>query len=69
MEVYQKMYTTLFNAVTDALEKIEAQNYGDAKDLLIAAQQQAEDIYILDSRINMTRLVPQLRVLHKSQPA
>ena len=23
----------------------------------------------LDSRINMTRLVPQLRVLHKSQPA
>lgn len=46
MEVYQKMYTMLFNAVTDALEKIEAQNYGDAKDLLIAAQQQAEDIYI-----------------------
>ena len=46
MEVYQKMYTTLFNAVTDALEKTEAQNYGDAKDLLIAAQQQAEDIYI-----------------------
>ena len=26
MEVYQKMYTTLFNAVTDALEKIEADN-------------------------------------------
>lgn len=25
--------------------------------------------YTLDSRINMTRLVPQLRVLHKSQPA
>lgn len=46
MEVYQKMYTTLFNAVTDALEKIETLNYGDAKDLLIAAQQQAEDIYI-----------------------
>ena len=27
------------------------------------------DIRNLDSRINMTRLVPQLRVLHKSQPA
>ena len=26
-------------------------------------------LLILDSRINMTRLVPQLRVLHKSQPA
>ena len=46
MEDYQKMYTTLFNTVTDALEKIETQNYGDAKDLLIAAQQQAEEIYI-----------------------
>ena len=43
---YQKMYPTLFNAITDALEKIEGQNYGDAKDLLIAAQQKAEDIYI-----------------------
>lgn len=28
-----------------------------------------ENTDILDSRINMTRLVPQLRVLHKSQPA
>ena len=46
MTDYQKMYTTLFNAVTDALAKIEAQNYGDAKDLLISAQQKAEEIYI-----------------------
>ena len=34
---------------------------------------QSQGMYIvyinLDSRINMTRLVPQLRVLHKSQPA
>ena len=46
MTDYQKMYTTLFNAVTDALEKMEAQNYGDAKALLISAQQKAEEIYI-----------------------
>ncbi len=46
MTDYQKMYTTLFNAVTDALEKMEAQNYGDAKFTLIAAQQKAEEIYI-----------------------
>ena len=46
MTDYQKMYTTLFNAVTDALEKMEAQNYGDAKSMLIAAQQKAEEIYI-----------------------
>ena len=43
---YEKLYHLLFNAITDALEKIEGQNYGDAKDLLIAAQQKAEDIYI-----------------------
>ena len=43
---YQKMYTTLFNAISDALKKIEDQNYGNAKELLIAAQQKAEEIYI-----------------------
>ena len=28
------MYTTLFNAITDALSQIETQNYGDAKETL-----------------------------------
>ena len=46
MPDYEKMYHLLFNAATDALEQIEQQNYGSAKDLLIAAQQQAEEIYI-----------------------
>lgn len=46
MANYEKMYSTLFNAITDALEQIEQQNLGSAKDLLIAAQQQAEEIYI-----------------------
>ena len=43
---YQKIYTTLFNANTDALSQIETQNYGDAKEILISAQQKAEEIYI-----------------------
>ena len=46
MADYNKMYLLLFNAITDALEKIEGQNYGDAEELLIAAQQKAEEIYI-----------------------
>ena len=46
MPDYQKMYTTLFNAITDALEEIEKQNIGLAREQLIAAQQLAEDIYI-----------------------
>ena len=46
MEVYQKMYYPLFNAITDALEQLDAQNYGEAKETLISAQQKAEEIYI-----------------------
>ena len=46
MPDYEKMYHLLFNAITDALEQIEQQNFGSAKDLLIAAQQEAEEIYI-----------------------
>ena len=44
--MYEKMYFTLFNAVTDALEAIEAQNFGQAKALLIAAQQRSEELYL-----------------------
>ena len=46
MSDYQKMYLTLFNAITDALAQIEKQTYGDAKSTLIAAQQKAEEMYI-----------------------
>lgn len=35
-------YTTLFNAVTDALRELEKQNYGNAKELLVHGQLQAE---------------------------
>ena len=46
MPDYEKMYHLLFNAITDALEQIESQNYGNAKAKLISAQQKAEEIYI-----------------------
>ncbi len=46
MPDYEKMYHLLFNAITDALEQIEQQNFGSAKNLLIAAQQEAEEIYM-----------------------
>ena len=39
MANYDKMYSLLFNAITDALGKLEKQNLGDAKDILISAQQ------------------------------
>ena len=40
------MYTTLFNAITDALEQMESQNFGTAKETLITAQQEAEELYM-----------------------
>ena len=46
MPDYQKLYTLLFNAVTDAVEELEALNLGRAKERLVAAQRQAEEQYI-----------------------
>ena len=43
---YEKMYQLLFNAITDALEQMEKQNLGSAKDLLTTAQQKTEEIYM-----------------------
>ena len=42
--MYNKMYLTLFNAITDALEHIDADS--PAAKILIAAQQKTEEIYI-----------------------
>ena len=46
MPDYQKMYTTLFNAITDALEEMQKQNIGLAQEQLKASQQKTEEIYI-----------------------
>ena len=43
---YEKLYHLLFNAITDALEQMEQQNYGTAKETLITAQQEAEENYM-----------------------
>ena len=43
---YQKMYHTLFNAVTDALQFMENGNPAGAIVLLKQAQQSTEDQYI-----------------------
>ena len=44
--MYRKMYYRLFNAISDALEEMEQQNYGQAKERLIAAQQECEEMYL-----------------------
>ena len=39
-------YTVLFNAVTNAIEALRANNYGEAMDILIRGQQEAEEAYV-----------------------
>ena len=43
---YKKLYFHLFNAATDALQAMEQQNYGQASAILIAAQQETEEMYM-----------------------
>ena len=45
MENLPKYYTTLFNAVTDAIELISRSEVSEAMACLVAAQQKAEEIY------------------------
>ena len=46
---YKKMYFHLFNRITDALEALEALERGEAeraRAVLIAAQQEGEELYL-----------------------
>ena len=43
---YKQMYLTLFNGITYALSQIKRMNFGHARDILMDAQQEAEEIYI-----------------------
>lgn len=40
---YKALYHRLFAACADAVEQMEAQNYGRAREILILAQQAAEE--------------------------
>ena len=42
----EEQYHLLFNAITDALEAMEAWNLGEAKRILMEAQQRAEEGYL-----------------------
>ena len=46
MTDYRQMYLMLFNSITDALENMDRQNYGFARDALKRAQQETEAIFM-----------------------
>ena len=43
---YKELYILMLDASERAIEAIEKQNYGAAKNILIAAEQKCEEIYI-----------------------
>ena len=47
--MYRKMYYRLFNAATAAIEELQRQNYGQAQEMLIAAQQDCEELYLQET--------------------
>ena len=59
MEDYTKLYHLLFNAITDALEQMNAQNFGSAKETLVSAQQKADrkNYIIVKSNIGVRKIL------------
>lgn len=49
MDDFPKYYTRLFNGVTDAIEVLLIQRPEDALNILVDAQQDAEDMYLEDN--------------------
>ena len=45
--MYRKMYTTLYNAVTDALEDLADADYAGAAERLRKAQRETEELFVL----------------------
>ena len=46
MENLPKYYITLFNAVSEAIDALDALNLGTARACLVRGQQEAEDEYV-----------------------
>ncbi len=46
MQNYKDLYIHLFGAVSDAIDELEKMNLGNAKQILIHAQQESEETYL-----------------------
>lgn len=49
MESLPKYYLALFSILSDVMEEIDAHNYGRAKELIMKAQAEAEELYLNQS--------------------
>ena len=54
MPDYKTLYFKLFAAIADAVEDLDARNYGTARTRLVSIQQEAEELYLeSDERENI----------------
>ena len=44
---YQRLYTMVFNGITDALRQLDEQNYGNVRLILKNTQIDAEQLYLI----------------------
>lgn len=58
MQIYKKAYLKMFNAVTDALNALQSGESDKAIELLIRAQQDAEEIIISDQERASSKNAP-----------
>lgn len=52
MQPYKKMYLFLFNRVSDAIGALDAGETEQARELLVSAQRQAEELYLSDPQLD-----------------
>jgi hypothetical protein len=45
---YEALYKALFNGLTDAIRELDRHNYGSARQTLVKAQQEAEEMFMSD---------------------
>ena len=57
MQNYQKLYTIMFNAATNALRQIKEEDYAAAREILETAQRQTENMYMAQEEAR-TRKAP-----------
>lgn len=57
MDDYKKPYFILWGGINEAIEAIREQNFGVAAEVLIRAQQEAEDAYIEEIEGNESAVI------------
>ncbi len=60
---YRKMYHVMLDGAERALEALEKQNYGLAKGILVAAETEAEEIFLQTEETE-----PEIRTVDASAP-